>query len=246
MSSDSSNNTAKKSENMNHEQIEALNERWKEAIEVQMHFNEITIRNRTLVFTVGSALIAAAAGLREMSITWLPIVGIAAIIFLYIMYILDRGYYFPMLLGAVQHTTRLDKDYREHLSPIQAKMLGLTEEITNAVDGSWPRKYSLSATIVSMCYLLPMLLMLAFLTGWACHYRIIAPVYIYIMTSLLIILGTAGAQYFIRFPGIDKPSTDTKAKLNLWHLPIVRFITITVVLTIIVLGPAILVQTLKP
>jgi uncharacterized HAD superfamily protein len=107
---------------------------WKESIGVQMHFNHLIMRNRITVSSVifaafGAALAFMKSGGTILKVKGAPfyisdvIIGIAAIgLFSY--FWIDTKYYFRLLLGAVEFTENMDREY---------KKLGLTSSITRSI-----------------------------------------------------------------------------------------------------------------
>jgi uncharacterized HAD superfamily protein len=107
---------------------------WKESIEVQMHFNQLIMRNRITVSSVifaafGAALAFLKSGETILKLKETPfyisdiIIGIAVIGLLSYFWI-DTVYYFRLLIGAVQFTEDMDRKY---------KTLGLTRSITKSI-----------------------------------------------------------------------------------------------------------------
>lgn len=114
-------------------ELELLVEAWKTTIEVQQHFNEISMKIRAAFVTVVLALFAAegflfdkkfvidALGLRISLTTVLPLIGIAGT---YLFYFVDRYWYHQLLLGSVEHARKLEELYP------QFPALGLTSAIS--------------------------------------------------------------------------------------------------------------------
>jgi uncharacterized HAD superfamily protein/uncharacterized membrane protein YqhA len=107
---------------------------WKECVGVQMHFNQLIMRNRITFASVlfaafGAALVFLRSGETILKVKGEPfyisdvIIAIAAIgLFSY--FWIDTKYYFRLLLGAVEFTEKMDRDY---------KKLGLTCSITKSI-----------------------------------------------------------------------------------------------------------------
>lgn len=194
--------------------LQSVNERWKEGLRVQMHFNEIIIRNRTMAFTIGSGLIAAAMGLRTVNALWLPLVGLAALVFLYVAYLLDRGYYFPMLLGAVKYTSELDRTYDKLSGPEYLKLYGLTDSITDTVSPGGQGSHRHAAKLVGLCYVAPLVLCLALLTWWAIQSGLLDRLWAAVFVLVLSTVGTLVAGKYIHTPAAPEN------RLYRWGAPI--------------------------
>lgn len=105
---------------------------WKTSIEVQMHFNELIMRNRTIVTSFITTIFGAAAyALKDANISLdlmkytLPVSALIILfgVFFLIAYaVLDYCYYQHMLFGAVDYTEKMDQRYWNDL--------GLTTAIT--------------------------------------------------------------------------------------------------------------------
>ena len=113
---------------------------WKESIRVQMHFNEMIMRNRitfaSIIFAAFGAVLtlqklaqpsesggAAVNGGVQLSTVILIITAIAILSY----GLVDIGYYYRLLVGAVKFTEQIDKKYRG---------LGLTSSITKEIKHS--------------------------------------------------------------------------------------------------------------
>jgi len=107
---------------------------WKEGISVQMHFNQMIMRNRiTITSVIYVAFSAALATFRwqktVIEIRGIPlylsdiIVFVAAIV-LFSYFLIDTKYYLKLLIGSVNFTEKMDMKY---------KNLGLTTLITGAI-----------------------------------------------------------------------------------------------------------------
>jgi len=96
---------------------------WKKAIDTQMHFNELIIRNRTLAMSFVSTLFGIAIYLLtflDLTIRiykWNVHISIFIItfeiIFIGAYFYLDYNYYLKLLIGAVSFTEKMDKEYQE-------------------------------------------------------------------------------------------------------------------------------------
>jgi len=118
---------------------QALVEAWKQTIETQMHFNEIAMKLRGLALTLLTAILTAdsLAG----SGNWLAVC--AALISWAAFYLLDRWYYFYLLIGAVLHGEALElraKDLGFQLlgaPDSRDSLLGLTHRISKLNQEGW-------------------------------------------------------------------------------------------------------------
>lgn len=103
---------------------------WKQAVEVQMHFNDIEWRIRGLALTVatfalGAAGIAAKDGTK---VGWLSLGALVIVIGLllwYAFYFVDRVWYHPLLKASVAHGTRIEDEIKRSLPAA-----GMTAAIT--------------------------------------------------------------------------------------------------------------------
>lgn len=93
---------------------------WKHSVSVQMHFNDIEWRIRGLALTVATfALGAAAVASREdarvgyLSLGLLVI--LAGLVLWYAFYFVDRYWYHPLLKGAVESGTAIEREIKRFL-----------------------------------------------------------------------------------------------------------------------------------
>lgn len=122
---------------------------WKESIDVQMHFNELIMRNRItvssiIVVAIGAALSLLKLGVKiDISDTKSFMIGdLVAILafFALVSYgLLDIFYYFRLLLGSVEFTEKMELEYEK---------LGLTSSITKSI------KHNCAEKILALHYLL--------------------------------------------------------------------------------------------
>ncbi len=107
---------------------------WEKSIETQIHFNDLIMRNRTIVISFVTAIFGAAAySLRESGL-FLKIFSVQyhisvliilfGMLFLIAYAYLDIHYYLRLLIGSVKFTEDLDNTY---------KGLGLTSKISAEV-----------------------------------------------------------------------------------------------------------------
>lgn len=117
---------------------EALLEVWKVTIDVQKHFNDLSMRVRNIAITVFGALLAAAGYAlkdgatvtvlgRSFSLTaW---VLVAALLCWFAFYLMDLHWYHRLLRGAVKHGKAVEDTLRERIPEIG---------LTHAIDAASP------------------------------------------------------------------------------------------------------------
>jgi len=110
---------------------------WKESIRVQMHFNELIIKNRTAGLSIIAGFIATGVGLYKGVNDILGIsVWVLSFFLLVGFFILDYFYYFKLLLGSVRYTDKIGKGYEGiSFGKTDVNPFGITKEITKAVEG---------------------------------------------------------------------------------------------------------------
>lgn len=118
-----------------------LLEEWKKTVDVQMHFNDLIMRNRQIVMTSVLTVFGAAAFSLQfpnliLDISLLKFHAAASIILfglglLLSMLFLDYFYYFRLLLGAVDRGEGIEKILQERSSN---QLGGLTLAISKTVD----------------------------------------------------------------------------------------------------------------
>jgi hypothetical protein len=91
---------------------------WKTVIGVQMHFNDIEMRIRSIFITLVLALCASIGFLTDKKpavilgsitiffVTFVPLLGVVAT---YLFYFIDRHWYHRLLVGAVKHAINIEK-----------------------------------------------------------------------------------------------------------------------------------------
>jgi hypothetical protein len=96
---------------MDSDEKENTIEIWKKIIEVQMHFNDIEMRIRSIFITLVLALCASVGFLTDKKpavtigsltvffVTFVPLLGVVAT---YLFYFIDRHWYHRLLVGAVK------------------------------------------------------------------------------------------------------------------------------------------------
>ena len=88
---------------MDKEQV--IVEAWKQTVAVQMHFNDLAIRIRSIALTAVAALLTV-SGLEKGQGNRLVI--LAAFVLWVAFYLMDRWWYYPLLYGAVTHGIALE------------------------------------------------------------------------------------------------------------------------------------------
>ncbi len=121
---------------MNKDQV--LLEAWKTTITTQAHFNDVAMKLRSIALTLVAAILTAESLAKA---GWLAI--LAALISWFAFYLLDRWYYFYLLIGAVLHGEALEQHARTFgLELPQAtdsaeSLLGLTHRISKLNKDGW-------------------------------------------------------------------------------------------------------------
>lgn len=110
-----------------------LIEIWKTVINVQMHFNDISMRIRSMFVTILLALLASigfvldkdlTVNLGSASLEFATVLPIFGILGTYLFYFIDRYWYHRLLTGSVKHGLKIEAKYSSRLSE-----LGLTNTI---------------------------------------------------------------------------------------------------------------------
>ncbi len=103
---------------MDSDQQKNIIEIWKTIIGVQMHFNDIEMRIRSIFITLVLALCASIGFLTDKKpavaigsitiffVTFVPLLGVVAT---YLFYFIDRHWYHRLLVGAVKHAIEIEK-----------------------------------------------------------------------------------------------------------------------------------------
>ncbi len=109
---------------MEDQQRKQIIEIWKTIVEVQMHFNDISMRIRSLFITILLALFASIGFLlnKELNLeilgynvqfaTLMPLFGIFAT---WLFYFIDRYWYHRLLVGSVKHAIEIEKKYKNDM-----------------------------------------------------------------------------------------------------------------------------------
>lgn len=137
---------------------------WEKVIDVQMHFNDLIMRNRQIIMTAVLTVFGAAAFSLQFPNLILHIFSLrfhaaAAIILfglglLFSMFFLDYYYYFRLLLGAVERGEAIEQMLQTRSSN---QLGGLTLSISQAV------KRDTAERVLWWFYLIPLMLGLLFL-----------------------------------------------------------------------------------
>lgn len=103
---------------------------WKQAVAVQMHFNDIEWRIRGLALTVatfalGAAGVAAKDGTRVGWFSLGALVIVIGLLLWYAFYFVDRVWYHPLLKASVKHGTQIEDEIKRTLPEA-----GMTASIT--------------------------------------------------------------------------------------------------------------------
>jgi hypothetical protein len=132
------------SEKTNKEMQPDLIDQWKTIVGIQMHFNDMIIRMRTLGVTVVVAVYgAAAASIGQYPKQYISIFGkelhisiigvLLGLLLLISVFIIDRFYYYELLIGSVERAEELEN----LLTPIEIKgkkeVAGITQYLTKKV-----------------------------------------------------------------------------------------------------------------
>ena len=145
----------------------AIVQRWRGVIDTQMHFNDMLMRTRSIglsmVIAVYGAAIVSAGQFPDSSVRFVDLrlhvaVGIFAVgmLLLLSLFLLDRCYYFPMLLATVELGEEIERESGSAAQPIELKL-------TQRVSATVSRTRAKVALLIF--YAVPFLVGLAFLTG---------------------------------------------------------------------------------
>lgn len=124
------------------ERLRGQVEYWKQIVAVQMHFNDMCIRTRWLRLTAIATLMAAAAVAAKDNIKihvpcdWISPVGLSSVLMIVALFVLlalwllDRQYYYKMLLASVDYGEAVEGMVVQSLQITQG---GITAGITQKV-----------------------------------------------------------------------------------------------------------------
>ena len=97
---------------------------WKTIVEVQQHFNDISMRIRSMFITILLALFAAIGFLLDkkpileflnLNIQFAVLVPLFGIFGTLLFYFIDRYWYHRLLIGSVKHAITIEQRYKEEL-----------------------------------------------------------------------------------------------------------------------------------
>ncbi|MBM4135133.1 MAG: hypothetical protein FJ245_15380 [Nitrospira sp.] len=144
---------------------QAIVEAWKQTVATQMHFNEMGMKLRGLALTLLAAILTAESLVKPPG-GWLAVC--AALISWAAFYLLDRWYYYYLLIGAVLHGEALELRAKElglvlpGAPDSRDSMLGLTYRISKLNQEGWKTlgKYKLDMYYVVIALAVLVLLVL--------------------------------------------------------------------------------------
>ncbi len=114
------------------ERAQLLLDSWKQAVDVQMHFNDIEIRIRNMAITVVGALLGAGAfGGATDKVLNPVLLGSVAFVAWLAFYFMDRLWYHRLLMGAVKQGADIEKALRDLLPEV---------DLTSAISKTSPVK----------------------------------------------------------------------------------------------------------
>jgi hypothetical protein len=155
-------------------ELNLLMTEWKTVVKTQMHFNDMIMRARATGISVVMAVYGAAGftvgkfpgqylgldGIRFHASIPIIIFGLSLLMAIYI---LDRKYYFRLLLGSVKRGLEIDTAYRQE-QVAGTRLFGMTTLITSEVSQEQAEHY------LNGFYLIPMVLGVLFLVYMSCFY----------------------------------------------------------------------------
>jgi len=107
---------------MTDEERKQVIEIWKTIVDVQKHFNDISMRIRSMFITILLALFASVGFLLDkklslrisaVNIQFATLVPIFGVLGTYLFYFIDRYWYHRLLVGSVRHAITIEKKYKE-------------------------------------------------------------------------------------------------------------------------------------
>lgn len=138
------------------EKLKILMEEYKTVIDTQMHFNDMLMKMRAIVFSVIIAVFGGAAAIlgqypqQFLYIDKLP-VHVAALVILFGLFLLvaiaimDYCYYYKMLLGAVRRGYEFDELLKEENFYKNFHLFGMSQKIRDAIGKAGKSKWLLLA-----------------------------------------------------------------------------------------------------
>jgi hypothetical protein len=109
---------------MRNERRQQIIEVWKTIVDVQQHFNDISMRIRSMFVTILLALFASIGFLLEknyslqlwkFNVRYSTLIPIFGIVGTYLFYFIDRYWYHRLLVGAVKHALEIEKKYKREM-----------------------------------------------------------------------------------------------------------------------------------
>src|ERR1700736_7038287 len=97
---------------------------WKAVVKVQQHFNDISMRIRSMFVTIILALFASIGILYEkklnleiwnLNIKFAILVPLFGIFGAYLFYFIDRYWYHRLLLGSVKHAISIEQKHKDEM-----------------------------------------------------------------------------------------------------------------------------------
>lgn len=134
------------------ERMNLLLEEWKQVSEMQMHFNDMIIRMRTLAVSVVISVFGAAGfAIGQFEDRFVPVAGeevhVAAIVIAFglilwlTIFAIDYGYYYKLLIGAVRRGWQIDDAFRTVKLFDGVHLFGAARLISEAVGPTGASKY---------------------------------------------------------------------------------------------------------
>lgn len=122
---------------------------WEVVIQTQMHFNDLLMKVRTATLSVVLAVFGAAGysilnkdafllTVNEFILHPSVLIISSGIVILFSMFIIDYGYYYKMLVGAVRRGLEFDNEFRSSLG---RKYFGMTTMIRDEIGKAGKSKY---------------------------------------------------------------------------------------------------------
>jgi hypothetical protein len=146
---------------------QVLLDAWKTTISSQAHFNDMAMKLRSFALTLVAAILTAASLAKN---GWLAVS--AALLCWFAFYLLDRWYYFYLLLGTVLHGEALEKRAKELGMALPGavdsneSVLGLTHRVSKLNREGWrvPGKHKLDMyyLLIAMALVLILCLRIAY------------------------------------------------------------------------------------
>jgi hypothetical protein len=109
---------------MRDERRKQIIETWKTVVSVQQHFNDISMRIRSMFVTILLALFASTGFLLDkklnlkiwiFNIQFATLVPLFGVLGTYLFYFIDRYWYHRLLVGSVKHAMTIEKKYKSEM-----------------------------------------------------------------------------------------------------------------------------------